>query len=456
MTNPSMPRHNAEVERRFLGGAIRSRDFLDEAARLVKPEYFYGDAHPKIFQAMLHLADKSPGALDVAVLAEALRRRGEIEDIGGYPYLATLWDNAFFAGVEHYAETIIRDWKIRQAIHAHFECLGRLENAAADPDEELEHAERVLSRIAEADTRGGSVPLSLAKKEALDQLDRRAPGQLRGISTGLPSLDKLTGGLQPGEVIVLGARTSVGKTTLALSIAEHAAIVEARPVLFVSLEMTRTALAERLLCQAAEVKSHDLRAGTISEEERKRLIVAAYGPNDDYLHIDDEKGQTVTRIGAAARRHKRQRGLQLLLIDYLGRIESESTSRRERYEEVGWMMRRLKIIAEDLEIPVMVLGQLNREVENRSDHRPRSSDLRESGDIEQDADVILLLHRPEMYADREQEEKAYAKTGEVEIIISKQRNGPTGSVSVEFDQEFMRMREYAIDTGPNPVFRNGT
>lgn len=450
MTASALPHHNPDAERAVLGAMLRFPAAIDEAGELLRPEHFYLDAHQKIFRAVLDLAAKTGGKVEAFLLADELLRYNQLADVGSAAYLGDLLEAATFGSVGPSAEIIRREAERREQEHILRECLGRLANHGADPAAEREHLLRLVFQSADAATRSGPVPDTQVAKESLDRIDQRSAGQVRGVPTGFGPLDMLTGGLHPGELTVLAARTSVGKTAFALSLAEHVALAQGRHVLFVSLEMLRIDLFDRLLCQAAEVRGHAIRTGEMPQEDMIRLIVAA-GRYHGTLHIDDTRGQTITQISSTARRHHRRVGLDLLVIDYLGFIESEATSRRERYEEIGWMTRRLKMLAGDLRIPVLLLAQLNREVENRSDHRPRPSDLRESGDIEQNADTIILLHRPEMYADRDKPEADRDRSsGEVEVIIGKQRNGPTGSVVLMFDREYMRFRE--CDPLPSATF----
>jgi replicative DNA helicase len=279
---------------------------------------------------------------------------------------------------------------------------------------------------------------------ALERLDQRMKGThtAGGIFTGYTDLDEITGGLHDSELIILAARPSMGKTAFAMNIAEHAAVVEKKPVLFVSLEMSALELADRLLCSAARVNGHRLRNGTISNDDRRKLMEKATQISSCKLFVDDTPSRTMTEIAANARRLKRKDGLALIVIDYLQLIEPDNP-KDQRQEQVAKIARRLKILARELAVPVICLAQLNRQAEVSRDNKPRLSHLRESGAIEQDADVVMFVHREEYYAGNE-EEKARV-SGQAEIIVAKQRNGPVGEIKLTWLRDFTRFENAAFE-----------
>src|SRR5262249_54025017 len=339
---------------------------------------------------------------------------------------------------------IVRDKALaRFLIHAGTEILRDAYDQGMPAEELLQDAERKILEIAEKGIKDETTDLHAAMQQAWDRIDsRKAQGHksVSGLATGYHDLDEMTAGLQNGELVITAARPSVGKTSFALSLARNIITEEKIPVFFVSLEMSRIELAERLLSAQARVESHKIRKGQLNSEDMQRLIVAGDQLGQvGKLFIDDSPGQTMLRIAANARRLKLRENIRLVMIDYLQLIEPENR-RDPRHEQVAQISRRLKILARELNIPVLALAQLNRGPEDRTEHRPRVADLRESGSLEQDADVVMLLHRPELYEPAEKE-------GVIEVIIGKQRNGPTGTVTLSFVKQFMSFEEWTVDPG---------
>jgi replicative DNA helicase len=439
-----LPPHNRDAERSVLGSILRDNRALDDVVRIINPDNFYLDAHQKIFAAMVELYNDRRRAVDLVILAEHLKEQKLIEDIGGYPYLAGLWDCAPTAANAEYYARIVRDKALaRFLIHAGTEILRDAYDQGMPAEELLQDAERKILEIAEKGIKDETTDLHAAMQQAWDRIDaRKAQGHksVSGLATGYHDLDEMTAGLQNGELVIAAARPSVGKTSFALSLARNIITEEKIPVFFVSLEMSRIELAERLLSAQARVESHKIRKGHLSSEDMQRLIVAGDQLGQvGKLFIDDSPGQTMLRIAANARRLKLRENIRLVMIDYLQLIEPENR-RDPRHEQVAQISRRLKILARELNIPVLALAQLNRGPEDRTEHRPRVADLRESGSLEQDADVVMLLHRPELYEPAEKE-------GVVELIIGKQRNGPTGTVTLSFVKQFMSFEEWIVDPG---------
>jgi replicative DNA helicase len=434
-----LPPQSREAERCVLGSMLRDNGVVGDVLQVIRAENFYADAHQKIFQAVISLYDKGH-PVDLVMLAEILKDQKQLEDIGGYPYLGELWDVAPTAANAEYYARIVRDKAIvRNLIHASTEILRDSYEQAQSADELLEGAERKILDIAQLGITGQTFTLQEAIKEAYDRIDtrnQRDPMSVSGLATGYIDLDDKTAGLQNSELIIVAARPSVGKTAFALNITRHVAVEEAQPVFFVSLEQSRIELAERLLCCQARVDSHKLRKGHLGSDDMQKIIQAGEALRTARLFIDDSPGQGMLRIAANARRLKLRHKIKLVVIDYLQLIEPDNR-RDSRQEQVANISRRLKFLARELQIPVMALAQVNRSSEDRQDHRPRLADLRESGSIEQDADTVMLLHRPELYEPGQHE-------GTVEVIIGKQRNGPTGEITLTFLKQFMRFENFAV------------
>jgi replicative DNA helicase len=433
-----LPPQSRDAERCVLGSMLRDNGAIGDVLQIVREENFYLDAHQKVFEGITALYDKGQ-PVDLVILAEWLREQKLIEDVGGYGYLADLWDAAPTAANAEYYAKIVRDKAIiRHLIHASTEILRDSYDQAMPADELLEMAERKVLDIAQMGITGQTFTLEQAVNEAYNRIDTRHQQDqwaISGLPTGFVDLDEKTAGLQNSELIIVAARPSVGKTAFALNLARHVAVEDNRPAFFVSLEQSRIELAERLLCNQARVDSHKLRKGHLSSDEMDKLIEAGGLLRTAKLFIDDTPGQGMLRIAANARRLKLRHGIRIVFIDYLQLIEPDNR-RESRQEQVAVISRRLKHLARELQIPVVALAQLNRSSEDRTDHKPRLADLRESGSIEQDADTVMLLHRPEMYEPGQHE-------GTVECMIAKQRNGPTGEVTLTFLKHFMRFENFA-------------
>ncbi len=436
-----LPPHNPDAERSVLGAMLHDNGVIGDVAQVLRAEHFYAFSHQKIYDGITRLYVEKGHPADLVTLAEILKEQRLIEEIGGYRYLAEIFDAAPSpANAEYYAK-IVRDKAIvRNLIHACTDIQRDSQDQVMPADELLDNAERRILEIAEMGLTGNTVTLKDALKEAYDRIDSRA-GKTEMSASGLPSgyidLDNLTAGLQNSELVIIAARPSVGKTSFALNIVRHVVVEERQPVFFVSLEQSRIELAERLLCCQARVNSHQLRKGHLGHEDMQKIIAAGAHLQPCKLFLDDSPGQNMLRIAANARRLKLQHGVKLVVIDYLQLIDPDNR-RDSRQEQVASLSRRLKFLARELEIPVMALAQVNRSSEDRHDHRPRLADLRESGAIEQDADTVMLLHRPEMHEPGQHE-------GIVEVIVAKQRNGPTGEVTLTYLKQFMRFENFAVE-----------
>jgi replicative DNA helicase len=443
-----LPPQSREAEMGVIGSVLRDNVVLNELLNVIRPENFYFDAHQKIFQAIIDLYnDGKP--VDMPILFETLKSRKQVEDVGGVAYIAELWDAAPTAANAEYYARIVRDKAVvRNLIHANTELLRDAYDGVMSADELLGMAERKVLEIAEKGTVGVTKTLADAMTEAFDRIDAKARGDLSGtgIPTGFVDLDNLTAGLHNNELVIIAARPSVGKTAYALNVIRHVVVEEKLPAFFVSLEMAKVELAERLLCCQSRVDAHKVRKGQLSADDIQKLIAAQdalRGNNRDgfvKLFIDDAPQQTMLRIAANARRLKLRHGLRLVVIDYLQLIEPESR-KDPRQEQVAQISRRLKFLARELQIPVIALAQVNRGSEDRQDHTPRLSDLRESGSIEQDADTVMMLHRPARF-DKSQDDNI------LEIHLAKQRNGPVGQITLTYLKQYMRYENYAADLGP--------
>jgi replicative DNA helicase len=434
-----LPPQSPEAEKSVLGSMLRDNPVIGDVVQVVRTENFYSDAHQKIYQAILALYEKGH-PVDLVVLAEELKQRGHLEDVGGYTTLADLWEAAPTAANALYHARIVRDRaQVRSLIHASTEILRDAYDQVQPADELVESAERRIMEIAQAGIIGQTYTLGQAVNAAFDRIDRVASGQAStGLMTGFTDLDEITAGLHESELVIVAARPSVGKTSFALNLVRNIVVEGKEAVFFVSLEQSRVELAERLLCCQARVDSHRLRKGTLGGEEMDRLIEAGSTLRGAKLFIDDSPAQGMLRIAANARRLLLRQNIKLVVIDYLQLIEPENR-RDPRQEQVAQISRRLKFLAKELNIPVIALAQVNRASEDRQDHRPRLADLRESGSLEQDADTVLILHRPDRYEPGQHE-------GIIEVIVGKQRNGPTGEITLAYLKQFMRYEDYAPGT----------
>ena len=438
------PPYDMEAERGVLGSILLKPEVCDEVTMELRASDFYDDANRTLYEHMLTMHDTGK-KVDIMLLVDRLRSDNVFQDIGGAPYLALISKSVPNAAHAIYYARLVREKATyRSLINASTEILHDAYYETKDAREMLSQAEQRIFSILD-DRSGGSIqPFEEVLHRAMDRLESRLNGEnLDGsVETGFADFDQLTGGLHNSELIILAARPSMGKTALAMNIAESVAIDQQTSVLFVSLEMSSLELADRMLCSLSKVNGHRLRNGTISAEDRARLVEKAAEVSQAPLYVDDSPSRTMTEIAAAARRILRRDGrLGLSVIDSLQLIEPDN-SKDPRQEQVARIARRLKGMARELEVPVLCLAQLNRQAEDSKDHRPRLSHLRESGAIEQDADVVMFVHREEYYH-RGEEQNEYA--GQAELIISKQRNGPVGEIRLVWLKEFTRFQDEVPD-----------
>lgn len=428
---------NIDAERGVLGSILLKPDVCDDVSLVIRVEDFADESHQIIFGHLLELHDGGK-RIDATILLERLRSKGDLERIGGAVALGEIVQSVPHAAhAAHYAAIVRDKAMLRSLIDAGTEILH---DAYTSPDEPMmlvSRAETNIFSILERRSSAEAKPVRAVLEEAMLRMDARMKHEhaLGGVETGFTDLDSLCGGLHNSELIILAARPSMGKTAFAMNIAEHVSVNTGRPVLFVSLEMAALELADRLLCSAARVNGHRLRNGTISQEDRRRLVQKSSDISVAPLFIDDTPGRTLTEIAAVGRRLKRKHGLAMIVIDYLQLIEPDNP-RDPRQEQVARIARRLKMMARELEIPVLCLAQLNRQAEVSRDNKPRLSHLRESGAIEQDADVVMFVHREEYYQTNDEDRERVK--GQAEIIIAKQRNGPTGDVKLLWQHDFTR------------------
>ena len=434
--------HNLEAERAVVGSILLLPEIFDEVALLVRPSDFYDDANRQIYEHLIAMRDVGQ-SIDLMVLVDRLKKAEIYESVGGAAYLAEVGKQVPTAAhAQYYAQIVAEKALLRALIHSSTDILNDAYHGGGETRHTLARAEERIFAILEERGAGQVAPISDVLQEALDRIDARMDQQhaYGGLETGFDDFDELTGGLQNSELVILAARPSMGKTALAMNMTEHAVLRMKTPVLFVSLEMSSLELGDRLLCSVAEVNGHRLRNGTIGNDERRKLIEAAAELSQAPLFIDDSPSRTMTEIAANARRLKRRHGLGLVVIDYLQLIEPDN-SRDPRQEQVSKIARRLKGLAREMDVPVLCLAQLNRQVEATRDNKPQLSHLRESGAIEQDADVVMFVHREEYYQTNEDDRERVR--GEADLLVRKQRNGPTGDIKLTWSHEFTRFRNFS-------------
>jgi len=438
-----LPPQNLKAEQGVIAAVLLDNEVLHDVVSILKVEDFYRETHQTIYRAIRDLYDQGK-AIDTITLPDELTRRGEFEAIGGDDTLAEIMGSVVHAANAKYHSIIVREKSVqRRLIESANEILrdGYSDNFTAE--DLLERAERLVFSIADDQTQGDTVELRAVVMEAMDRIAARAEQRhpITGIGAGYFDLDDMTGGFQPGQLIIVAARPSMGKTAIALNICEHAAVTLKVPVLFVSLEMGQLELAERLLCSRSRVDGNKIRTGqNLGRIEMTHLGNGYNDLRESPLFIDDTPSRNMLQITANARRLKSRSDLGLIVLDYIQLVDSEE-SRDSRQEQIAKISRRLKTLAREIKVPVIALSQLNRAVENREDRRPRMADLRESGAIEQDADMVLLLHRPEYYDANDQ-------PGIAELIVAKNRNGATGTVKLSFLRNIMRFENLAAISEP--------
>ena len=430
---------DAEVS--VLGAMILENDVIDIVVQLLDRDSFYKKAHKKLFQAITDLYDRGM-AVDLVILKEELEKREILDEVGGIAYLMELEESVpVAANVEYYAK-IVREKGIKRSL---IETVMKIQQDAyidaIDSDTLLDKSESAIFDITQKKFQSNSIRLHDVLKETFDRIDdlHDRKDRLTGISTGFCDLDDITCGLQNSELIIVAARPSMGKTSLALNILANVGVKNGSGAVLFSLEMSATQIAQNMLCSYARIDAYKMRRGLLQDSEWGNLTMAMGTLSNAPIFIDDTPGLTILELRAKARRLKAQNDIQLIVVDYLQLLEAPQVESRQ--QEISFISRSLKSLARELKVPVIAVSQLNRSVEMREGHKPRMSDLRESGSIEQDADVIMLLHREEYYD--------HEKTpGLAELIIAKQRNGPTDTIKLTFIAGYMRFETYseAVET----------
>ncbi len=441
-----MPPQDLEAEMSLLGSMLLDKDAIGLIVQLIPRDQahrFYRPDHRLLFETLLDLYEENK-PIDIVILEEELRRRGQMEAIGGRDYLIDLANSVpSSANSEHYAH-IVRDKSyLRDLIQCSADILQTAYDHREPAAQLLDDAEKRLFAVTEQRISQQVVSIHACLDLVIANMESDS-GACNGVPSGFLELDAMLGGFQLGDLIIIAARPSMGKTSLGLSMLENIGIVEQKPAAFFSLEMSKPQIAQRILCSHAEVDMHKLRHGRLSAQEITKLKTTAGGLRNYAIFVDDTPGMSVMELRAKSRRLKMQHNIEIIFIDYLQLMSDRSAARESRQQEVASISRGLKALARELNIPVVAMAQLNRQVEDRSSNRPRMSDLRESGAIEQDADVVMLLHREEYYWDKKKQTEKSAEFekihGKADLIIDKQRNGPTGTVELVFIPKLTRFQ----------------
>jgi len=431
---------NVEAEAGVLGSLLIDPDATVQVADFLKPDDFYREAHRAIYQAMIDLYENRAPA-DLITLTDELARRGKLEDIGGLSYVSSLANQVpTSANVEYYARIVERTAILRRLIHA----AGQIAAVAYNEPEAtvaLDQAEKLIFNVSQRSMRADLEPIRDTLREYMDKLDQlhERRGDIVGVATGFTDLDKLTGGLQKSDLVILAARPAVGKTGLSLSLAHNAALRFGHTIGIFSLEMSKEQLVARLLSMDAGVDQQRLRTGRLQDDEWDRISESVGRLSEAKIYLDDTPGISLVEMRSKARRLMMERGFDLLIVDYLQLMQGSGGGRaghENRVQEISEISRGLKGLARELDIPVLALSQLSRAVESRTDKRPQLSDLRESGSIEQDSDIVMFIYRDEVYNPETTERPNIA-----DIIIAKHRNGPVGTINLYFQAAQTRFRD---------------
>lgn len=445
-----VPPQNIDAEKSVLGSVFLRSDSLIDAMEYLEPKDFYKRAHQIIYEAMLELNDKDE-AIDSVTVMDILTKQNTLEDVGGVSYIVELAESApTSTNIVHYSKIVRDNAILRRLIKTATDIITNSYDTQDDVVNVLDRAEQAIMNVAENRNQTGFKAIKNVLESAFDEIDRLSQegDDVTGLSTGYPELDKMTTGLHDDELVILAARPAVGKTAFALNVAQNVGTKTDKAVAIFSLEMSAESLVNRMLCAEGSIDANHLRTGNLTEDEWQNLIVAMGSLSKANIYIDDTPGIKMTEIRAKCRRLQRETGnLGLILIDYLQLIEG--TNHENRQQEVSDISRQLKKLAKELHVPVISLSQLSRGVEQRQDKRPVLSDIRESGSIEQDADIVAFLYRDDYY-DREGDDDdddsgqdANSDVGEVEVIIEKNRSGPRGTVKLLFVKSYNKFSSIA-------------
>ncbi|PIU42271.1 MAG: replicative DNA helicase [Candidatus Omnitrophica bacterium CG07_land_8_20_14_0_80_42_15] len=433
-----IPPQSTEAETAVLGSMLIEEEAIAKAIELLDENCFYKDANKKIFSSILSLYEERK-AVDLITLIDKLKKDNILDEIGGSSYLTSLTTAVpTAANITHYAKIVKEKSLLRNLINTATQIVTESYENQGEIDNLLDKAERLIFDITNDKVETKFVPLKEIIKDSIEVIDSlyQRKENVTGIPTGYHDLDVMTAGLQSSDLIIIAGRPSMGKSAFVTCIAEHIGIIEKIPVAFFSLEMSKEQLVQRMLCSHARVDAHKVRTGFLSQSDWPRLTNAAGKLSEAPIFIDDSPGLSVLELRAKARRLKSQHDIRLVVVDYMQLMQGPPRS-ESRQQEISEISRSLKALARELNVPLIGVSQLSRAVEQRSDHRPQLSDLRESGAIEQDADLVMLLLREEYYTPSEENK------GLAEVIIAKQRNGPTGNIKLTFISEYARFESIA-------------
>ena len=433
LQNEKLPPQNLDAEAAVLGAMLIEEEAIAVGIENLFPEAFHKDAHKKIFRSLVNLFNENK-AVDLVTLTENLEKEGTLEDVGGQGYLASLTMSVpTAANILHHSRIVKEKYVLRHLISNATQIVKDCYDAGQETAALLDRAEKMIFDITSRKYSGGVVPLKELVRNQIETIDRlyQRKEHVTGIATGYHEFDTMTAGLQASDLIIVAARPSMGKSAFACCIAEHAGLVLKVPTAIFSLEMSKEQLIQRMLCSCARINAHKVRTGFFAESDWKILTGAAAKLSNAPIYIDDTPGISVLELKAKARRLKAQYDIKLLILDYLQLMRGTGNA-ESRQQEITLISMSLKELARELHIPVIAISQLSRAVESRTDHKPQLSDLRESGSIEQDADVVVLLLREEYYNPTDE------NRGKAEIIIAKQRNGPVGKMDLTFIHEYTR------------------
>lgn len=444
-----IPPQNLEAEQTVLGTILLHEKSLFKILEILEPDDFYREAHKHIFRAMVRLFEKSEPQ-DLITVTNILRDRKQLDAVGGPAYLASLTDIIPLTGnIVHHAYIIRQKSILRRLIRTSSDIAARCYEEQGDIDTLVDEAEQSIFEIARSKSNQAFQPLSVIVPRAFERVEKlfQRKEHVTGVATGYNELDRMTAGLQPSDLIILAGRPSMGKTALAMNMVQHAALIEKVPVAVFSLEMSMEQLALRMLCSVGRIDSQRIRTGRLHDSDWPKLTRATGMLTDAPIYIDDTPAISVLEMRAKTRRLKAEHNVGLVVVDYLqlmkGRGRAES-----RTQEISEISRSLKAMAKEMDVPVIALSQLNRSLESRPNKRPQLADLRESGAIEQDADVILFIYRDEVYNTAEDN----PNRGIAEVNIGKQRNGPTGMVKLTFLAEYTSFENYTVMQTPEDIY----
>jgi len=438
-----------EAEASVLGAVLRDNATLAIAARMLRPSSFYSQAHKILYETILALYEER-GVVDLVLLHDELERRGFLEKCGGASYIASLEENGSPAHVELYAETVRDRAFMRQLVGVCSEVTDTLCERGKPPSDLRDWAESKLFDAFQQWQTGEAVKIDDLVRDAMKRIEElhEHKGVLPGLQTQFPQLDQMICGLQPSQLVIIAGRPSMGKSSFALNLVENVAVLQRKGVLLFSLETSKEQITQNLLCAHSRVNAQLVRKGMLNERLFAKITDAASFVFNAPIFVDDSPGLSVLDCKAQARHFRAREKIELVVIDYLQLMEAPGHRRSDsREQEISYISRSLKALARELNIPVIALAQLNRSVDAREGHRPRLSDLRESGAIEQDADLVLFLHRPGYYEDKADEERMRS----AEVIIAKQRNGPIGSVPLVFQYEYMKFESLSQEAEPRDL-----